>query len=109
MLFAGNSVEVAVDRQFGVTRGLERIVPRSCLEGPLAASDGGPAPLPPVVESREVEQGPGLQPTRTLRDGEQDLPGAFGVTRLDEVVAQLERTPVLLVGRACRSQPNRAL
>ena len=75
----------------------------------LAARDRGPAAFAPVVETGEVEQRPGAQRAGAIGDGEQDLPRAFGVAGLDEVVAELERAPVALVGRIGGSQPDRQL
>ena len=95
---AAVGVEVAVDRELRVARRLERGLARCGREGLLAARDRGPAAFAPVVEAGEVEERSGAQRARSFRDGEDDLPRTFGVAGLDEVVAELERAPVVLVG-----------
>ena len=68
MPLAARGVEVAVDRQFCVTRRLERGSARRRRECLLAPLDGGRAAFAPVVETGEVEQRPCLQRSGAIRD-----------------------------------------
>ena len=106
---AAHGIEVAVDRQLRMASRLQRAIPRGRREGLLATCDRRLAALAPVVETSKVEEGSGLQPTGAVGDGKHDHPRTFGITGLDEVVAELERAPIALVGIISRSQLNRQL
>ncbi len=106
---AADGVEVAVDRQLRVAGSLERGVARGRRQRLLAACDRGQAAFAPVVEPGEVEERPGAERSGAIGDGAHDAPRTFRVARLDEVVAELERAPVAIVGGSRGRQPDRQL
>ena len=104
---AAGGVEVAVDRQFCVTRRLQGALARGCRESLLATRDRRRAAFAPVVETGKIEQSPCLQWPGAIRDRKQDNARRFGVAGLGEVIGELEHAAVVRVRLVGWSQPNR--